>query len=167
MIALAELDKPGVQDTKTKLILAAEKLFAIHGIEAVALRQITQAAGQRNESALQYHFGSREALIEAIFERRMSVIDQHRNEFLDGLEGEGRIDDVRALVEALVYPMCGRIRHWTGENYYNRFLAEVQRSMKLNVSQFVGQKYDRGLQRAYAHMQHLLSELPTSLFRQR
>ena len=49
--------------TKTRLIRAAERLFAENGLGAVSVRDITRAAGAKNESALHYHFGSKEALI--------------------------------------------------------------------------------------------------------
>ena len=49
------------------LILAAERLIAEHGSAIVSLRQITEAAGVSNTSAINYHFGSREALLLAVF----------------------------------------------------------------------------------------------------
>lgn len=154
-------------DTKRKLLEAAERLFALHGIEAVSLRHITQAAEQRNESALHYHFGSREALIEAIFEWRMAAIDAERNAMLDDLEASGRQDDLRALIAAIVHPLSRPIRSEAGPNYYNRFLAEAQRSPNVAISQFVGGKYDRGVQRAFAAIGRRLGDLPERLVRQR
>ena len=53
------------QQTREELILAAERLFSEFGIDAVSLRQINAAAGQRNSSAAHYHFGSKDALIAA------------------------------------------------------------------------------------------------------
>lgn len=155
------------EDTKQKLLRAAERLFAEKGIAAVSLRQITQAAGQRNESALQYHFGSRDALIEAIFEWRMSAIDARRNAMLDELEATGRQDDLRAVIAAVVHPLSEPILRGDAANYYNRFLAEAQRSPGIAVAQFVGGKYDRGVQRAFAWMARLLADLPERLVRQR
>ena len=52
--------------TRERLIVAAERLFAEHGFDGVTLKQITAEAGQRNASALQYHFGSRVDLVRAI-----------------------------------------------------------------------------------------------------
>ena len=49
------------QQTREELILAAERLFSEFGIDAVSLRQINAAAGQRNSSAAHYQFGSKDA----------------------------------------------------------------------------------------------------------
>ena len=74
-------------DTRMRLILAAEQLFAENGIEGVSLRQVNVAAGQKNASATHYHFGSKDALIEAIFSHRMEAINARRTEILDALDG--------------------------------------------------------------------------------
>ena len=155
------------RDTKLKLLLAAERLFALQGIDAVSLRQITLAAGQRNESALHYHFGSREALIEAVFALRMSAIDARRNAMLDRFEAEGTADDLRALVAAIVWPLSTPIRDGAGPNYYNRFLAQAQQSPTVDIDRLVRGKYDSGIQRILALLARLLDGLPERLFRQR
>ena len=154
-------------ETKQKLLEAAERMFALHGIDAVSLRQITLAAGQKNESALHYHFGSREALIEAIFEWRMTAIDARRNAMLDELEAQGRQDDLRALVAAVARPLSEQFRDPAGANHYNRFLAQVQHSPSVSLVPMVGGKYDRGVQRVYVLLARLLRHLPERLLRQR
>ena len=53
----------GGVDTREKFLLTAERLFGERGINGVSLREISRAVGQRNPSALQYHFGSRDALL--------------------------------------------------------------------------------------------------------
>ena len=69
-------------DTKTRLLNHAEKMFAEDGVFAVTNRQITEAAGQKNESALDYHFGTRNELIIALLSRRGSELDTIRGELL-------------------------------------------------------------------------------------
>ncbi|MAF83215.1 MAG: TetR family transcriptional regulator, partial [Chromatiales bacterium] len=64
--------------TREALLLAGERLIAENGIDAVSLRQINTAAGQRNSSAAHYHFGSKEALVRAIFEYRMERVNSNR-----------------------------------------------------------------------------------------
>src|ERR1700757_4705681 len=57
--------------TKEQLVTTAERLFAVHGIDSVSLRQICAEAGNANNSAVQYHFGSKDRLLQAIFEYRI------------------------------------------------------------------------------------------------
>ncbi len=76
-----DLDINGL-DTRTKLILVAERLFGKKGIDAVPLREIVVAAGQRNASALSYHIGGREELILAILGFRRAIVRGRRVEML-------------------------------------------------------------------------------------
>ncbi|MDQ4115373.1 MAG: TetR family transcriptional regulator, partial [Actinomycetota bacterium] len=69
-------------DTRTKIVLAAERLFAERGMAAVPLRDIVAAAGQRNASAIQYHFGPRPDLVTAVFQYRMGQVNERRLELL-------------------------------------------------------------------------------------
>ena len=64
--------------TRLELLLAAEQLFALHGLMGVSLRQIVAATRQRNLATVHYHFGSREALAHAICDLRMPAIEQAR-----------------------------------------------------------------------------------------
>jgi AcrR family transcriptional regulator len=111
--------------TRDELIAVAERLFAERGIEAVSLREVGAAAGQRNNSAAQYHFGSREGLVDAIFETRMAHIDGHRRAMLAELEAAGKTSDLRALCEAFVLPLASAADHESGPSWYARFLAQV------------------------------------------
>ena len=72
---------------ETALILAAERLFAEQGIEAVALRHVNQAANQRNMSAAHYHFQSREGLVRAVLMYRWPDLDRRRAAMLEDRPG--------------------------------------------------------------------------------
>lgn len=69
--------------TRDRLIKAAQTLYAERGIDAVSFNEITVAAGQKNRNALQYHFGNRESLLQAIIDKHASVIYQLRREYLN------------------------------------------------------------------------------------
>ena len=88
-------------DAKTRLILAAEILFAKGGIEGVSLREIAAAAGQRNHHAVQYHFGIRDTLVQAVFDYRMDQMEAARGAMLAAAEASGRLDDTRSIVETM------------------------------------------------------------------
>src|SRR5438132_11926503 len=74
-------------DTKTRILDAAERLFVEHGFEATSLRQLTAAAGV-NLAAVNYHFGSKEELFQAVLTRRLDPMNQERIERLGRLERE-------------------------------------------------------------------------------
>jgi AcrR family transcriptional regulator len=74
-------------DTKTRILDAAEKLFVEHGFEATSLRSLTSAAGV-NLAAVNYHFGSKEELFQAVLTRRLDPMNQERIELLGRIERE-------------------------------------------------------------------------------
>ncbi|MGO3326689.1 TetR/AcrR family transcriptional regulator [Gordonia sp. (in: high G+C Gram-positive bacteria)] len=67
------------------LLDAAEELFALYGIDAVSNRKITEHAGTANHSAIAYHFGGREEMIEALLNRGRSDITARRTALLESL----------------------------------------------------------------------------------
>lgn len=76
-------------DTRLRILDAAESLFMEHGFEATTLRQITGRA-QVNLAAVNYHFGSKEALIQELFRRRLTWLNEQRLAALDRLETEAK-----------------------------------------------------------------------------
>ncbi len=112
--------------TREALLLAGEQLIAEYGIDAVSLRQINTAAGQRNSSAAHYHFGSKEALVHAIFNKRMERVNQNRKiQLADISEQSNGQPEPRQLVESLVYPVIEEICNSEGGSFYIRFLAQA------------------------------------------
>lgn len=87
--------------TKTKIMNAAEKLFGQHGFDATSLRDITAEAGV-NLAAVNYHFQSKESLIDALIERRLGPIKQKR---LQMLEAAGPAPALEQIVEAFLAPI--------------------------------------------------------------
>ncbi len=100
------------------LILAAEQLFAQQGIDAVSDREIARAAGQKNNSAVAYHFGGREGLLNAILDLRMQPLNQQRNQCLDALEKCAKADDVSALLHCLVQPYVDQLHSPESCHYF-------------------------------------------------
>ncbi len=110
--------------TRARLIAAAEQLFAERGIDSVSMNEVQRAAGQKNKSALQYHFGTKEQLIEAILEKHVPGIELRRHEILDALEAEGRIE-VRELMKALVVPLFEKLDDPDGGRAYVSIYAQL------------------------------------------
>ncbi|MFB7722287.1 TetR/AcrR family transcriptional regulator [Nocardia sp. NPDC056100] len=110
---------------KDQILAAAERLFAEFGIESVSLRQIAVAAGQRNTSAVAYHYGSKDALVEAVYVWRMTTVNAQR---LARLAALGETGTVTELVRALVEPLAATLHdpERAGEpSWYLRFIAET------------------------------------------
>ena len=63
--------------TRERILGVAETLFARHGFAGASLRQVTTAA-KVNLAAVNYHFGSKESLIEEVFRRRLDELNRHR-----------------------------------------------------------------------------------------
>src|SRR5580704_17421931 len=113
------------RSTKEQIVLAAERLFAERGYEGVSLREIGAAAGSGNNSAVQYHFGSKEQLVVGIFENRLTYIDDRRAILIAQLEPH----DIRAWVECYILPLLEQ-----GEidgSHYMSFIAAVEHQVGL------------------------------------
>lgn len=92
-------------DTKDKILVAAERLFAERGVAATSLRAVTQKAGV-NLAAVHYHFGSKNALLQAVLARTLGPINQERLKHLERLEfaAQGEILEIEPLLEAFLRP---------------------------------------------------------------
>ncbi|MFD0146968.1 MULTISPECIES: TetR/AcrR family transcriptional regulator [unclassified Streptomyces] len=84
-------------ETREKLIRAAEEVFAAQGVDGAQLRDVVALAGQSNPSAVQYHFGSRAGLLDAVMAGRQRRTEQ----VLEPLLAE-TADEPHALIRALV-----------------------------------------------------------------
>jgi AcrR family transcriptional regulator len=112
------------EETRARLIRAGERLFAEHGIEVVSLRQITRAAGQRNATALQYHFEDRRGLVRAILAKHGVDVEAERHGMLDELEARSGVS-TREWVQALVLPAAAKLADRDGGRDYLRITAEL------------------------------------------
>lgn len=94
-------------DTKQKILDAAERLFAMDGYHATSLRSITTAAGV-NLASVNYHFGSKEALLEAVIVRRLEPLNAIRRSKLEALllqsEAAGQRPSCREILRTFVEP---------------------------------------------------------------
>jgi AcrR family transcriptional regulator len=104
-------------DTRETLLRTAQHMFARDGIYQVPLKRIVESAGQRNASALHYHFGGRDGLLVAIAARHDGAIEVERAGMLAELRAAGKLDDLRSLVEALVIPFAHRLATPDGREY--------------------------------------------------
>jgi AcrR family transcriptional regulator len=116
------------EDTRDRLLDAAQELFAVHGSWTTPLARVVRAAGQRNESAIHYHFGSREELIYALIERDRARELQARQLRLDRLDAGSGDDHLRDAVAALVLPSCSSLNEQQGRRL-RLIIADVARGI--------------------------------------
>jgi len=148
-------------NTKERILDAAERLFADHGFPTTSMRDITHEAGV-NLAAVNYHFGSKEALLIAVLQRTAAPVNQSRLERLDELEaaaGGGPVP-TEQIVRAFLTPLFEKWREW-GESdpkflkLIGRIHAEVDQELR---AKFIKQ-FDAVLQRFSMAFQRSLPEL--------
>jgi len=151
---------------RSRLIDVAERLFAEHGIDTVSLNRIARAANQRNSMVMQYHFGSKTALLQAIAERRMQEVNERRLELLSRVDGSNRLADLRRVAEAMVFPFAEHLSH-EGGSYYVRFVAQLYSDPRLEFFKVIKGRHDSGMREAGRIVREILSEMPHDVVKHR
>ena len=101
----------------------AETLIAERGM-GVSLREIAAQAGQRNNSAVIYHFGNHDGLIAATLDRRMSVLDERRRLLLAELDARADFT-VEDVLTAIIAPALD-LPYRSGATHYARFVEQIR-----------------------------------------
>src|SRR5215212_11765933 len=107
------------KSTKEQILLAAERLIAEHGVDGVSMRQIGAAVGSGNNSAVLYHFGSKEKLVQAIFEYRLPRLRERRAQ----LVAERQPADLRGWLECQICAVLEQSE--LDDSTYVRFVASI------------------------------------------
>jgi taurine dioxygenase len=115
---------PAPTSTRDKLLDAAARLFAERGIDNVSLAEIVRTAGQRNASAVQYHFGTRDEVMRGVLGRHVPAIAERRNELLQRARSRPD-DDVRSAAEAIVRPITEFAQRGWRERAYLQIGSEL------------------------------------------
>jgi AcrR family transcriptional regulator len=119
-----------VTATREALLAAAERLFAERGVHAVANRQVSEAAGQGNNAAVTYHFGTKADLVRAIARKHAEQIQRTREQMVAAIGGSA---DLRDWVACLVRPVTGHLEALGSPTWYARFTAQVMADPALNA----------------------------------
>ena len=119
--------------TRDMLLDAAARLFAERGIDNVSLAEIVRTAGQRNVSAVHYHFGNRDEILRAVLARHVPAIAERRGDLL--LRARSRPHDVRAAAEAVVRPVTEFAQLGWRERAYLQIGAELSRTIDREPSE--------------------------------
>jgi AcrR family transcriptional regulator len=116
----------GVAGSRTRdaLLEQGALLFARHGVAGVTARQLHEAIGARNESALHYHFGDKSGLVTEIVRIHLDAVEARRARLVAVVAAEGREGDLRALVHALASPIADDLETTLGRAHL-RLVARV------------------------------------------
>lgn len=139
------------------MIDAAERLGAERGLAALTVQAVQEAAGQKNKSAVQYHFGGRQGLVDALVAARMAPASERRTAMLLDL-GEGA--STRALVEVLVVPLIESVLS-RQPSYWARFLVQAIGDPTTGLAA-LGQVDDRALRAAQSRLEAHLPHVPSA-----
>lgn len=108
--------------TREAILTAAERLFAEHGVFAVSNRQVSEAAGQGNNAAVGYHFGTKTDLVREIERRHRAPVERVREAMVAEV---GDTAQLRDWVSCLVLPLTDHLAVLGNPTWYARFAAQV------------------------------------------
>ena len=155
-------------DTRSRILDAAESLLVQHGLDATTLRMIT-AAAQANLAAANYHFGSKEALIEAVFRRRLTWLNEQRIAALDALEVEAKGAPLkpRQIVESFFGVAIRMAADKNGGQTFMRLLGRAYTEPTEFVRSFLAEEYAAVIARYKAAFFKALPDVPQEEFLRR
>ena len=142
--------------TKDRILGAAELLFARRGFDGASLRQLTAAAGV-NLAAVNYHFGSKDKLVEEVFRRRLDALNERRLAALATIVGapETTLEDV---LEAFIRPALD-LSHDDSGALFMRVLARAFAEHDDTLRQFLSANYGHVMRQFTAEFARLLPQL--------
>jgi AcrR family transcriptional regulator len=151
-----------LNETQLRILDAAEELFMQHGFEGASMRMLTAKAGV-NLAAINYHFGSKDALIEAVFRRRLDAMNAERIAQLERLEQEaaGAPLTAEAIIRAFIGASLRMIEdaRGGGRNFI-RLLGRAYTEPAKPIRALIGQMYAPAMERFKAAFVRALPELP-------
>lgn len=153
-----------VNATRGQIMDAAERLFAVHGVATVSNRQVSEAAGQGNNTAVGYHFGTKTDLIRAAMYRHTQQIEQLRLQKLT--EGENPVD-VHGWVSYLVRPVTEHLATLGVPSWYARFSAQVAADPTLRDIMVETSRASPSLQEMLEGLNRCLPDMPPEVHAER
>jgi AcrR family transcriptional regulator len=149
--------------TREKILDAAERLMADRGVDSVSLREIRIAAGQRNTSALQFHFGDRDGVLRALADRHFPRLEAIEHELYVAMLEQGRESDVRSLAEVLVRPTAEYLREGPSARSWIKIAAQLMASPERSVAELYDNLPAETLTAGIALHDQLCTTMPASV----
>ena len=163
---MASAANPARPDAAEHLKAVALRLFAQRGVDGVTVRQIAEAAGQKNHAAVGYHFGSKDELVRAVIVDGARRIDLCRNAWLDAVEARGGPATVLEVVEGLVRTSLDPDPPEWGE-CYNRFVVGLGLAHRKTFMDALEGRWNSGYLRCFDHIRRLMPHVSRKALNQR
>ena len=149
-----------LDSTKDRILAAAEELFARTGVARTSLRAIT-ALARVNLAAVNYHFGSKDGLVEEVYRRRLEPLNRARLANLDRLEARARPPSLESILRAFMAPVARLARDPAqGGPTVMRLLGQTHAEAEAPFKAWFAGEYRRVLERYHAALCKALPELP-------
>ena len=125
--------------TKDRILGAAEELFAQHGFAGTSLRQVTSRADV-NIAAVNYHFGSKENLVNEVFRRRMDEMSRRRLAALEAAQAAAP-GELEPVLAAFVEPALAMAQDRHGGGAFIRVIARAYAEKNDSLRKFLSDQY--------------------------
>lgn len=153
--------------TRQQIKNAARRLFATRGLDAVSIRDIVRAAGQKNAGSINYYFKSKDDLLKELIHDVAKLLDDDHNRRLDMLEAAGGPKSIREIVSILItYPTMEADGPFEDE-YALRFLNMVLINHRDLMFAALEGGVDSGTRRCIAYLRRFARDMPPTLLSQR
>ena len=152
------------RDTRSRILDVAEKLFGEQGLDRVSIRHITRGA-KANLAAINYHFGTKEHLIAAVFERRVVPVNEARLAALDSVEkGAGnRSPKVEDILEAFIRPaLQSSLKESKGGTAFSKLFGRCLSESTPEVEALLKKQFEPLAERMQAALKRALPHLSRS-----
>ena len=164
MTTARALKSDRASSTREAILTAAERLFAEHGVYAVSNRQVSEAAGQGNNAAVGYHFGTKTDLVREIEHRHRAPIDRLREQMVTEA---GDSTELRDWVACLVRPLTDHLAELGNPSWYARFAAQAMADPAYHRIVTKDALSSRSLVEVISRINRCLPELPSAVHAER
>lgn len=150
--------RPGEPVTREAILDAAELEFADGGYDNTSMRRLSERAGV-SQALIVYYFGSKDALFEAVFQRRVEVLSRERLERLDALEQRSQPATVEDIIHAYLAPVFETMSE-PGGRAFMQIQSQIQSGQQTPMVERLREHYDEAAARYVKALQKILPDVP-------
>jgi AcrR family transcriptional regulator len=147
--------------TRDRILDAAERLFADDGFEGASIRAIVDAA-KVNLAAVHYHFRSKEALLEAVLTRRISVVNESRLQRLHEAEAAAapQPPSAEAVLRAFIVPTVELAQRTESGATFVQLMSRMFTEPRFSIQEYLGKNFGDTMARFSQALVRSLPHLP-------